>query len=174
MNRKLIFQDLGLIAYGKAWQYQKTLFESLIQHKSEKTIQENLNYLLFCEHPPVFTLGKNGVDSNLLVNQEALKEEGISFFKVDRGGDITYHGPGQLVGYLIFDLDNFEIGLRAFVEAIENAIIKLLSNYEIKGERIPKASGVWLEQQRKICALGIRASRMVTMHGFALNIHPKP
>lgn len=171
MNKTLIFQDLGLISYARAWAYQKALFASLIQHKTEHSNSPNLNYLIFCEHPPVFTLGKNGQAENLLIDKKQLNQEGINFFKVDRGGDITYHGPGQLVGYLVLDLDNFGIGLKTFVSSIEQAIIQLLAKYRIQGEQMPKSSGVWIEQDRKICALGIRASRMVTMHGFALNVN---
>jgi lipoyl(octanoyl) transferase len=182
MEKKVIYKDLGLIKYQQAWDYQKNLFHQVMEMKKfnddlpvcEKNI--NYNYLLFCEHPHVYTLGKSGTEQNLLVNQDLLKEKGVEFFKIDRGGDITYHGPGQVVGYPIFNLEEFDLGVKQYIFNIEESIIQTLQHYSVKGERLEGATGVWLDinnpaKTRKICAIGVKASRYVTMHGFALNVN---
>ena len=176
MRNKIIFQDLGLIPYEEAWTYQERIFDELIAAKSKEMQQETSNYLLFCEHPHVYTLGKSGKDSNLLLNEEMLRQKGVSFFRTNRGGDITYHGPGQIVGYPILDLERFKIGIRKYIELLEEAIIIFLNEYGIRSSRMDKASGVWLSADdpghaRKICAIGVRSSRFVTMHGFAFNVN---
>jgi lipoyl(octanoyl) transferase len=173
MSNEIIYNDLGLIEYGEAWKYQEKLFEELLDAKSDKA--DKPNHLLFCEHPHVFTLGKSGSDSNLLINNTALQQKGVSFFRTNRGGDITYHGPGQIVGYPILNLEAFGIGIRAYIELLEEAIIILLSEYGIAASRLSGASGTWLDadtpKARKICAIGVRSSRYVTMHGFAFNVN---
>lgn len=176
MNRKITFQDLGLVSYEKAWSYQEKIFGELIAAKSAEKQLETDNYLLFCEHPHVYTLGKSGKDSNLLLNEEMLKQKGVSFFRTNRGGDITYHGPGQIVGYPIIDLERFNLGIRKYIELLEEAVILLLNEYGISSSRMERASGVWLSADdpgnaRKICAIGVRSSRFVTMHGFAFNVN---
>jgi len=173
MEKEIIFRDLGNIEYAEAWDYQEKLFQEIIDAKLTKTTASN--YLLFCEHPHVYTLGKSGSDTNLLLNQKALEEKGATFFRTNRGGDITYHGPGQIVGYPILDLEAFTIGIRKYIEILEESVIQLLERYDIKAARLEGASGVWLEAgtpaARKICAIGVRSSRFVTMHGFAFNVN---
>jgi len=173
MEKEIIFRDLGNIEYAEAWDYQEKLFQEIIDAKLTKTTASN--YLLFCEHPHVYTLGKSGSDTNLLLNQKALEEKGATFFRTNRGGDITYHGPGQIVGYPILDLEAFTIGIRKYIEILEESVIQLLERYDIKATRLEGASGVWLEAgtpaARKICAIGVRSSRFVTMHGFAFNVN---
>ncbi|MCF8368262.1 MAG: lipoyl(octanoyl) transferase LipB [Bacteroidales bacterium] len=182
MEQKVIFKDLGTLEYAKAWDLQKKLLGQVQEIKvynhslpaCEQSI--NYNYLLFCEHPHVYTLGKSGNDNNLLVNENFLKEKGASFFKIDRGGDITYHGPGQIVGYPILDLEAHGLGVKQYVYKIEEAIIKTLEKYGIAPERLEGATGVWLDTKipgktRKICAIGVKVSRYVTMHGFAFNVN---
>lgn len=182
MEQKIIYKDLGSIRYQEAWEYQTNLFNQVIDLKKfnldlpvcEQT--ENYNYLLFCEHPHVYTLGKSGSESNLLINQEMLKQKGAEFFKIDRGGDITYHGPGQIVGYPIFDLEVLSIGLKEYIHKMEEVIIKVLGKYNIPSTRLEGATGVWLDidkpqKARKICAIGVKSSRFVTMHGFAFNVN---
>lgn len=178
MNRKIIFEDLGLSEYKKTWEYQEMLMQRVIEQKLAKKNtpgKESDNYLLFVEHPHVYTLGKSGDEQNLLLNYIQLQAKDATFFHTDRGGDITYHGPGQLVGYPIFDLENFGIGLRQYIYLIEEAIIKAISAYGLLGTRDDKATGVWLDagtaKARKICAIGVKSSRFVTMHGFALNVN---
>ena len=178
MNKKIIFEDLGISEYKKTWEYQEMLMERVINQKiASKTNQEQEsdNYLLFVEHPHVYTLGKSGDEQNLLLNYIQLQAKDATFFHTDRGGDITYHGPGQLVGYPIFDLENFGIGLRKYIFLLEEAIIKAIAEYGLAGERDEKATGVWLDvgtpYARKICAIGVKSSRFVTMHGFALNVN---
>jgi lipoyl(octanoyl) transferase len=178
MNRKIIFEDLGLSEYKKTWDYQEMLMQRVIDQKMAKKIdskQESDNYLLFVEHPHVYTLGKSGDEQNLLLNYIQLQANDATFFHTDRGGDITYHGPGQLVGYPIFDLENFGIGLRKYIFLMEEAIIKTIAEYGLTGGRDEKATGVWLDagtpRARKICAIGVKSSRFVTMHGFALNVN---
>jgi lipoyl(octanoyl) transferase len=182
VKRRVIFKDLGLIRYADAWNLQKKL---LAEVQEIRTANEDLsycetapqyNYLLFCEHPHVYTLGKSGKQNNLLVNEEFLRQKGAEFFKTDRGGDITYHGPGQIVGYPIFDLNAFGIGVKQYVHNIEEAIILTLKKYTINGDRLPGATGVWLDvdkpgKTRKICAIGVKVSRSITMHGFAFNVN---
>ena len=179
MNKKVNFQDLGLIDYKKCWDYQEELFSEILAIKSsnrkeEKTNKTN-NYLLFCEHPHVYTLGKCGDEKNLLVNEEYLKSRGATFYKINRGGDITYHGPDQIVGYPILDLDNFFTDIHKYLRFLEEAIILTLKEYGLNGERSEGETGVWFdvgtEKARKICALGVKNSRWVTMHGFAFNVN---
>jgi lipoyl(octanoyl) transferase len=165
--------DLGTIEYAAAWDIQREAFDALMQAKREGGAGEQ--FLLLCEHPHVYTLGKSGVAENLLVNDEFLRQIGASCFRTDRGGDITYHGYGQLVGYPILDLERFGMGLKEYIHALEEAIIRTVDDYGIASERLDGATGVWLEkdtpQARKIAAIGVRASRYVTMHGFALNVN---
>lgn len=168
------FEDLGVIEYKKAWEYQQQLFDATIAQKSNQESTENI--ALFCEHPHVITLGKNSDDHNVLISESLLKMRGVSLFHIDRGGDVTYHGPGQLVGYPIFDLESLNIGLRQYIFNLEEIIIKLLADYGIHAGRMHSAAGVWLDwddetKARKICAIGVRSSRFVTMHGFALNVN---
>ena len=178
MNKEIIFKDLGLIDYQDAWDYQESLFKETITQKSHPDKPQTSNFLLFCEHPHVYTLGKSGSDNNLLINKQALAEKGVSFFRTNRGGDITYHGPGQIVGYPILDLENFKLGIRKYIWLLEESIIVLLRDYGIPSSRLDGASGVWLDADqpgkvRKICAIGVRSSRYVSMHGFAFNINTK-
>jgi lipoyl(octanoyl) transferase len=168
------YQDLKTIEYGKAWEHQQQLFNKALSEKNQE--QKPDNYLLFCEHPHVITIGKHGKAENLLFHENFLKEKGVSLFQIDRGGDITYHGPGQLVGYPVFDLEHFNIGLRQYIYNIEEILIRLLATYNIQAERLESAAGVWIDtaipsKTRKIAAIGVRSSRFVTMHGFALNVN---
>lgn len=181
--QKVNFQDLGLISYKKAWDFQTSLHQQLVEQKVDarknKVIAPTpLHQLIFCEHPPVYTLGKSGSESNILLDEKELKEGGFEYFKINRGGDITYHGPGQIVGYPIFDLDHFFTDVHKYVRLLEEAIILTLADYGIKGIRIEKYTGVWLEAKgylpkRKICAIGVHLSRWVTLHGFAFNVKTK-
>jgi lipoyl(octanoyl) transferase len=180
-NRRVYFRDYGQIAYKQAWDTQMELFQQIVQQKLQnrelppEQQTPTPNYLLFCEHNHVYTLGKTGMLENLLLNNQALKEKGIEFFHINRGGDITYHGPGQLTGYPIFDLDNFESAIIKFMRNMEEAIIRMLAEFGLQGGRIEGLTGVWLDadnpkKARKICAMGVHTSRWVTMHGFGLNI----
>ncbi len=177
MNR-VIFKNLGIIKFKDAWSIQESLLKSIIDIKKEKRNNPKIkkttkSYLLFCEHPDVYTLGKSGNKNNLLLNDEGLKKKGIEFFKINRGGDITFHGPGQLVIYPIFDLDNFFTDIHKYLRFLEEVVILVLKNYGLIGERLVGSTGVWLDvnkNPRKICAMGVRASRWVTMHGLAFNI----
>jgi lipoate-protein ligase B len=174
MNKEILFSDWGLIDYNNAWQQQEEIFNNTIQQKISGN--ETDNQLIFCEHPHVYTLGKSGDEHNLLIDYIQLQAADAKFVKTNRGGDITYHGPGQLVGYPIFDLANFGIGIKQYIFHIEQAIIDCLAeNYNIFSERLDGATGVWIEpntpRARKICAIGVRCSRFVTMHGFALNVN---
>jgi lipoyl(octanoyl) transferase len=179
MNKKVGFQDLGLIDYRKCWDYQEELFAEILAVKSanrkENKTDITQNHLLFCEHPHVYTLGKSGDEKNLLVNEDYLKSRGATFHKINRGGDITYHGPGQIVGYPILDLDNFFTDIHKYLRFLEEAIILTLKEYGLVSERSPGETGVWFDvgtpKARKICALGVKSSRWVTMHGFAFNIN---
>ena len=179
MNKKVGFQDLGLIDYRKCWDYQEELFAEILAVKSanrkENKTEATKNHLILCEHPHVYTLGKSGDISNLLIDQNELKKNGAKFYKINRGGDITYHGPGQIVGYPILDLDNFFTDIHKYLRFLEEVIILTLNDFGIKAERNPGKTGVWLDCDtpfpRKICAMGVRASRWVTMHGFALNVN---
>jgi lipoyl(octanoyl) transferase len=177
---KVVFQDLVHIDYKQAWDYQEKLFDQIVaikrQNRREETNLETQSYLLFCEHPHVYTLGKSGDEKNLLVNEEYLKSRGATFHKINRGGDITYHGPGQIVGYPILDLENFFTDIHKYLRFLEEAVILTLADYGIESGRSDGETGVWLESgtdnARKICALGVRSSRWVTMHGFAFNVNP--
>ena len=179
MNKKVGFQDLGLIDYRKCWDYQEELFAEILAVKSanrkENKTDITQNHLLFCEHPHVYTLGKSGDEKNLLVNEDYLKSRGATFHKINRGGDITYHGPGQIVGYPILDLDNFFTDIHKYLRFLEEAIILTLKEYGLESERSPGETGVWFDvgtpKARKICALGVKSSRWVTMHGFAFNVN---
>ncbi len=172
-KEKIILEDLGRIAYQQAWDYQKQLFQSVLEAKKEGITHKN--YLLFCEHPPVYTLGKSGNREHLLINDEMLRKIGATFQPIDRGGDITFHGPGQLVGYPIFDLDTFTLSIKDFVFQIEAVIIRTLKHYGIFASRIEHATGVWIDagkpNVRKIAAIGMRIHNKVSMHGFALNVN---
>lgn len=177
-NTDVNYSHLGLIDYQQAWDIQKSYFSKIVDVKLVNRKQDKQlltpNYLLFCEHTPVFTIGKTGSENHLLVNQAVLKEKGISFYHIDRGGDITYHGPGQLVGYPILDLDNFFTDIHRYLRCLEEAVILMLSDYGIQAGRVDGMTGVWIGQgreARKICAMGVRTSRWVTMHGFALNVN---
>jgi lipoyl(octanoyl) transferase len=182
VDREGIFEDLGLRDYRETWDYQEELFRGLMAVKLKNRSlppaeQENqVNRLLFVEHPHVYTLGRNGSDGNLLVNNIQLQAKDASFYRIDRGGDITYHGPGQIVGYPLLDLEKFGLTLKAYIERIEEVIILSLREYGIDAGRIEGATGVWIDGQdkaqvRKICAIGVKASRFITMHGFAFNIN---
>lgn len=164
---------LGTIDYKEAWDYQEQLFAELVSHKLQQTDSEQKNYLILCEHPHVFTLGKSGSDKNLLATESWLKMAGATFYKINRGGDITYHGPGQIVGYPIIDLECFSMGIHRYIECLEEVIIRTVAHYGLQATRLAGATGVWLDvdsNPRKLCAIGVRASRYITMHGFALNI----
>ena len=170
----LEFIDWKLIPYSAAYERQKYLFEKAIQKKEKKEPAEN--NVIFCEHPHVITVGKNGLFSNLLFPEKTLKEKDVELFHVDRGGDITYHGPGQIVGYPIFDLESLDMGLKEYIGKMEEVIIQTIAEFGVKGERLAGATGVWIDKDlpgkaRKIAAIGVRSSRYVTMHGFALNIN---
>lgn len=179
MNKTIEFQDLGRRDYESTWKYQEDLFKSIvdtkIKNRREDAQLETANYFLFVEHPHVYTLGKSGDLSNLLLNEEQLKKKGATFYKINRGGDITYHGPGQIVGYPILDLENFFTDIHKYLRLLEEMVILTLSEYNVRGERSPGETGVWLDVgtpfARKICAMGVRASRWVTMHGFAFNVN---
>ena len=176
---KVVFQDLGLIDYKEAWDYQEKRFNEILDvkknNRKENRQDPTLSYLLFCEHPHVYTLGKSGDENNLLVNKDYLKSREATFYKINRGGDITYHGPGQIVVYPILDLDNFFTDIHKYLRQLEEAVILTLAEYGIKSTRSDGETGVWLdvgsENARKICALGVRSSRWVTMHGFAFNVN---
>lgn len=179
MNKKVILQDLGLKDYKETWDYQELLFQEIvdlkIQNRRTGGTTPTPNHFLFVEHPHVYTLGKNGDINNLLVNEAQLKENEATFYKINRGGDITYHGPGQIVGYPILDLDNFFTDIHKYLRFLEEMVILTLADYGLKCERSEGETGVWLDVgtpfARKICAMGVRASRWVTMHGFALNVN---
>ena len=175
------FEDLGLIEYKNAWDYQEKLFSEYLKIKAEnRDLPENQQRIiegnvLFCEHPHVYTLGKSGEQNNLLINDEFLNKIQATYFKTNRGGDITYHGPGQIVGYPIIDLERFNLQVKQYIANLEESIILTLKDYGIESERLPGATGVWLEtttnKARKICAIGVKASRFITMHGFAFNVN---
>ena len=179
MNKKVQIQDLGLKGYQEAWDYQVELFDEIVatkmQNRNNKTEKPTNNFLLFVEHPHVYTLGKRGDLSNLLLNEKQLEAKGATFYKSNRGGDITYHGPGQIVGYPILDLENFFTDIHKYLRFLEEAIILTLKEYGLNAERSKGETGVWFDTEtpfaRKICALGVRCSRWVSMHGFALNVN---
>lgn len=176
---EVIFKDLGLIDYKEAWDYQEKLFAETIDQKIQirngNTELVTKNYLLFCEHPHVYTLGKSGSIDHLLLNEDQLEENNANFYKINRGGDITYHGPGQLVGYPIFDLDHFFSDIHKYLRFLEQAVIDTLAEYGVIGDRMDGLTGVWIEantpKARKICAMGVKSSRWVTMHGIGFNIN---
>ncbi len=176
---QVVFKSLGLIDYQEAWDFQEKLFKETIDQKIKIRNGEfdgiTQNYLLFCEHPHVFTLGKSGQESHLLLDENQLEENHAKFYKINRGGDITYHGPGQLVGYPIFDLDQFFPDIHKYMRTLEEAVIQTLAEYGIKGERVASMTGVWIDGDkptaRKICAMGVKSSRWVTMHGIGFNIN---
>jgi len=180
INKNIIFQDLGIKEYKSCWEYQELLLNENLEIKALNRKQEfkqeiTKNHLLFVEHPHVYTLGKSGDETNLLANTEKLKEIEATYFKTNRGGDITYHGFGQIVGYPILDLENFFTDIHKYMRYLEEVIILTLDDYNLKGERSKGETGVWLDvgkpYARKICAMGVKASRWVTMHGFALNVN---
>lgn len=178
INRKICLRDLGDKDYKATWEYQEELFKKIVDFKLQKRNQpetETPNYFLFVEHPHVYTLGKSGDMSNLLLSEKQLADKGATFYKINRGGDITYHGPGQIVGYPILDLENFFTDIHKYLRLLEEVIILTLAEYNIIGVRSEGETGVWLDVgtpfARKICAMGVRASRWVTMHGFALNVN---
>ncbi|WP_419212538.1 lipoyl(octanoyl) transferase LipB [Maribacter sp. X9] len=179
MNKKVIFTDLGLKDYKETWDFQEEIFKDIIdlkiKNRREETNVSTPNHFLLVEHPHVYTLGKSGDMQNLLVDEKTLEEKGAKFYKINRGGDITYHGPGQIVGYPILDLDNFFTDIHKYLRFLEEIVILTLAEYGLKAERSKGETGVWLDGDtpfaRKICAMGVRASRWVTMHGFALNVN---
>jgi lipoyl(octanoyl) transferase len=190
--QKVIFRDLDKMGYQQAWDYQEALLQENVGIKSEaRRLAEisvavegevsglnpaTTHYLLFVEHPPVYTLGKSGHMENVLIDDKKMQEKGAQFFRTNRGGDITFHGPGQIVGYPILDLEKFYTDIGKYLRSLEEVIIRLLADYGIRGDRSPGETGVWIEpgvkgRERKICAIGVRCSRWVTMHGFALNVN---
>src|SRR5690606_17772879 len=180
-NKKVVFQDWGQVDYQEAWKRQEELFDATVAQKianrTNNSAVPTKNYLVFVEHPHVYTLGKSGKPEHLLLDEEGLKEKEATYYKINRGGDITYHGPGQIVGYPILDLDNFFTDIHLYLRTLEDAIILTLADYGIVGGRYPGYTGVWIdadnERSRKICAMGVRSSRWVTMHGFAFNVNSK-
>ncbi len=182
-KQQIYFKDLGVVEYGKAWEQQEEMLKAGLEVKSRRVTgganaaDEIINnHLWLCEHPHVYTLGKSGHIENLLVNDHRLKELGATFFKTNRGGDITYHGPGQIVGYPILDLEQFFTDLGKYMRSLEEVIINTIAHYGIEAGRLPGSTGVWLDadnpsKARKICAMGVRCSRWITMHGFALNVN---
>jgi lipoyl(octanoyl) transferase len=180
VSKKTIFKNIGLMDYKQAWDYQETLFNEIVtikekNRKAEEKISSH-NYLIFCEHPHVYTIGKSGKEENLLISEEFLLSKGATLFKINRGGDITYHGPGQIVGYPILDLDNFGVSIKNYIHGLEDVIIRTLKHYNITSGRSDGATGVWLDADntvlaRKICAIGVRTSHWVSMHGFAFNVN---
>ncbi len=182
MPKTVLFQDLEIIDYKKAWDYQEELHKKVvdIKLKNRELPKENQiptpNFLLYCEHPHVYTLGKSGSEENLLLNESQLEEKKATFYKINRGGDITYHGPGQLVVYPIFDLENFFTDIHKYLRFLEEAVILTLQEYGIKGGRVEGLTGVWIEGEnpmkaRKICAMGVKCSRWITMHGIGFNVN---
>ena len=175
------YRDLGRMGYSECWALQRSLFERMLAAKRSDASPEQAiaadkaGWMLFVEHNPVYTLGKSGNASNMLIGEEYLRSIGAEFFHIDRGGDVTYHGPGQIVGYPILDLDKVGIGLREYIDSLEEAVIEVCREWGIESGRIAGASGVWIEPEtpraRKICAVGVRSSRFVTMHGFAFNVN---
>lgn len=182
MKNLVRFEDIGLKDYKEVWDYQEEIFNKLIESKIKRRNKGDnkngqvVNTLIFVEHPHVYTLGKSGSDNNLLLDYIQLQAKDARYYKIDRGGDITYHGPGQIVGYPILDLESLNLKLKEYIHLLEEAIILTLEEFNLKGERLDGATGVWLDKDiagkaRKICAIGVRASRFVTMHGFAFNVN---
>lgn len=178
-NKKVTFIDWGLVDYQEAWDRQEDIFNKILAVKHDNRVNNTElptdNFLIFNEHPHVYTLGKSGKPEHLLLDEEALGKKEATYYKINRGGDITYHGPGQIVGYPILDLDNFFTDIHLYLRTLEEAIILTLNDYGIQAGRYPSFTGVWIdadnEKARKICAMGVRASRWVTMHGFAFNVN---
>ena len=181
MSYSVKYEDIGLKDYKETWDYQATIFKTLVDNKREGSNQSRTGLndlpgtLIFVEHPHVYTLGKSGSENNLLIDYLQLQAKDAKFYRIDRGGDITYHGPGQIVGYPIFDIETLKIGLKEYIFRIEEAIIRTLKELKIDGSRLEGGTGVWLDpgikgKARKICAIGVRASRYITMHGFAFNV----
>lgn len=178
-NKKVTFIDWGLVDYQEAWDRQEDIFNKILAVKHDNRVNNTElptdNFLIFNEHPHVYTLGKSGKPEHLLLDEEALEKKEATYYKINRGGDITYHGPGQIVGYPILDLDNFFTDIHLYLRTLEEAIILTLNDYGIQAGRYPSFTGVWIdadnEKARKICAMGVRASRWVTMHGFAFNVN---
>lgn len=179
MNKRVALQDLGVMDYKEAWDLQETLFKEIldikIKNRREETDIPTPNHFLYVEHPHVYTLGKSGDIENLLLNEKQLAEKGATFYKINRGGDITYHGPGQVVGYPILDLENFFTDIHKYLRFLEEVVILTMAEYGLSATRSEGETGVWLDVgtpfARKICAMGVRASRWVTMHGFAFNVN---
>lgn len=182
INKKVYYQHLGLIDYQQGWDYQEKLFKGVVDQKiSNRKLppeqqQATQNYMLFCQHPHVYTLGKSGSEDHILLNDQELEQKQAKYYKINRGGDITYHGPGQIVGYPILDLDNFFTDIHKYLRFLEEAVILTLKEYGIESGRIEGLTGVWIDHEkqrnpRKICALGVKSSRWVTMHGFAFNVN---
>ncbi|MFA8433981.1 MAG: lipoyl(octanoyl) transferase LipB [Marinifilaceae bacterium] len=182
MNKNAIFRDLGEIDYKEAWDFQEELFDQVLKSKQDNrdiALEERKlvdNHLLFCEHPHVYTLGKSGKEQNMLLNYIQLQAKHATFHKINRGGDITYHGPGQIVGYPILNLESYNMGIKEYIYNLEQAIIDCLKDYGVESTRLDGATGVWLDidkpgKVRKICAIGVRVSRWVSMHGFAFNVN---
>jgi len=170
------YEDLGLKDYKESWDYQETIHKQVVDDKLTNKHSSGINRFLLVEHPHVYTLGKSGDEHNLLVNGDFLRKINAVYYKINRGGDITYHGPGQLVGYPIIDLENYRLGVKEFIFKMEQAIIDTIAEYGLKGSLKEGATGVWLDAEepalsRKICAIGVRVSRYVSMHGFALNVN---
>lgn len=176
-NKKVEYINLGLIDYKEAWDFQEELFKKIVDikvnNRNSQTEETTPNYLIFCQHPHVYTLGKSGKLENLLVDEKGLDEKEATFYKINRGGDITYHGPGQLVVYPILDLDNFFTDIHKYMRYLEEAVISTCADYGIKAGRIDGLTGVWINDgnPRKLCAMGVKSSRWVTMHGLALNVN---
>ena len=180
-NKKIILRDIGKSSFSDAWEYQEDIFKKIIDQKIKNRSNENKmetnNFLIITEHDPVYTIGKSGNISNLLLNDDEMKTQGIEFYKINRGGDITYHGPGQIMGYPIIDLDNFFTDINLYLRKLEEVIINTLKSYDLEGFTIKGETGVWVKENnglsKKVCAFGIRASRWVTMHGFSFNVNPE-
>ena len=180
-NKKIILRDIGKSSFSDAWEYQEDIFKKIIDQKIKNRSNENKmetnNFLIITEHDPVYTIGKSGDISNLLLNDDEMKTQGIEFYKINRGGDITYHGPGQIMGYPIIDLDNFFTDINLYLRKLEEVIINTLKSYDLEGFTIKGETGVWVKDKnglsKKVCAFGIRASRWVTMHGFSFNVNPE-
>lgn len=182
MSYRVVYKDIGQKDYKETWDYQADIFARLVDSKKQGTLASHPGEkfipgtLIFVEHPHVYTLGKSGSENNLLLDFIQLKAKDASFYKIDRGGDITYHGPGQLVGYPIFDLDVIKIGLKEYIYRLEETIIRTLGEYDITSSRLEGGTGVWIDPEingkaRKICAIGVKASKFITMHGFAFNVN---
>ena len=182
MSYRVVYKDIGLKDYKEAWDYQVDVFTGLVAEKKDRKQDAGSGdemlpgTMIFVEHPHVYTLGKSGTQNNLLIDYIQLQAKGATFYRIDRGGDITYHGPGQIVGYPIFDLEKIGLGLRDYISRLEEVIIESIGEMGLKGERLDGGTGVWIEpgrpgRARKICAIGVKASRYITMHGFALNVN---